>query len=192
MSDKKGFSKRRATLIFAQLLTLVALCLGLAFMYRTTGATLFLFSVLAPGLSTVAILSLAIAGIVSFRKRHSLFEIEDFQTGQSVFEQGEMGHCAYFIESGEVEIVRTPDGAAPVVLARLGQGNFFGENALLTEGPRNATVRATVPTKLAILGKENFLALCKMVPAARQDILKTARERSSLRETSLTAPIGGD
>ncbi len=192
MSSKKGFSKKRAGLIFAQLLTLMSFGLGLAFMYRTTGATLFLFSVLAPGLATFSMLLLAVAGIVAFRKRHSLFEIEEFQAGQSVFEQGEMGQCAYFIESGEVEIIRTPEGAEPVLLAKLGQGNFFGENALLTEGPRNATVRATRLTKLAILGKENFLALCKMVPAARQDILKTARERSSVRETSLTAPITGD
>jgi signal-transduction protein with cAMP-binding, CBS, and nucleotidyltransferase domain len=164
-------------LIVAQLLVLVALGLGLWFLRQTTGGTLFLFSTGAPFLVAVAILLFAIVAIRRFRKAYSLFTIETYQPGQVVFRQGEVGDCAYFIQSGEVEVLREDEKGQSTVLAKLSDGKYFGEIALLSDAPRNATVRAVAPTKLATLGKENFLTMFNVIPSAHQDILKTIQQR---------------
>ena len=45
------------------------------------------------------------------------------------------------------------------VIATLGKDQYFGEMALLSNAPRNATVRALKETRVAALGKENFVRL---------------------------------
>jgi hypothetical protein len=164
-------------LLFAQLLTLVAFALGLQFLLNTTGGTLFLFSLVGPGLVTVAVIILAGAGFYAFRRQHQLFEYELVEPGEVVFEQGQPGDCAYFIEHGEVEVLRAREGQAPTLVATLTSGQFFGESALIANDPRNATIRAKTSTKLAVLGKENFVAMCKLVPSARKDIMQAFQER---------------
>jgi putative ABC transport system ATP-binding protein len=72
-------------------------------------------------------------------------------TGEEIVRQGEAGDRFYLIRSGLVEVIR--DGK-PV--ARLGEGEFFGEAALLTGAPRNATVRALEPSTLFSLHKDEF------------------------------------
>jgi hypothetical protein len=181
--NNRGIVKHHFLLILAQVFALGGFALGLFFLLRTNGGTLFLFSAVAPGLFTFAGLLVLGVGIYAFRRQHSLFGHEIFQRGQFVFMQGEPGDCAYFIQSGSVEIMRSRDGGPPAVIAKLGKGQFFGEAALLSEGPRNATVRAVETSKLAILGKENFLNLCKMLPAARQDIMKVVQERVEKEST---------
>ena len=89
----------------------------------------------------------------------------------------------YFIQSGTVEVVRSDDGKERV-LARLSSGQYFGEMALLDSQPRNATVRTLTASKLVQLGRENFLALLRVMPASREDILKTVQERA-MEQTDL-------
>jgi len=163
-------------LITAQLLALIALGCCLLFLTKTTGGTLFLFSTLAPLLVVAACTILLGVAIARFRKRHSLFGFETFAPGQDIFRQGDAGDCAYFIQSGEVEVVRS-DSGAEVVVARLGAGQYFGEMALLSNQPRNATVRTVSATKVALLGKQNFFTMLGVLPSTRKDILDTFQER---------------
>jgi len=64
-----------------------------------------------------------------------------YEAGDMVFREGEMGDCFYLIVSGEVLISR---GTAQ--LARLREGNCFGEMAVLESVPRSATAVATQKT----------------------------------------------
>lgn len=175
---KQGlYDPPRLRVIFAQLLVLVALSLGLQFALETTGGTVFLFSTIAPLLVFVSLLVVIWHGIAAFRRRHSLFEYQSFLPGQVVFSEGDHGDCAYYIQTGAVEILR----GQPVEnrqIARLGPGDYFGEVSLLTDQPRNATVRALAETRVAVLGKENFLNLFFNVASARDDILGTVQRRS--------------
>ena len=59
------------------------------------------------------------------------------------------------IESGVVEVSGTNDGERFSGIT-LKEGDFFGEVALLTGAPRNATVRAREPVKVLTLAKEHF------------------------------------
>lgn len=170
-------------LIVAQVLALVAMLLGLQFLSNTTGGTLFAFATIGPVLVTLAIGIMIGVLLYRFRKQHSLFDFETYEPGQIVFRQGDPGECAYFVQSGEVEVVREgPEGET--VLARLAKGQHFGEMALLSNQPRNATVRVVARTRLAVLGKQNFLAMLQAVPATGEDILKTVQQRAMKQAAS--------
>ncbi len=173
----------RRLLIVAQVLALVAYGLGFQFLRKTTGGTLFVFSVIAPALVVIAVGILL--GIVAWRflRSHSLFHFEEFDPGEVVFQQGDTGDCAYFIHSGEVEVL-TGTGAQEKVVARLTPGQYFGEMALITSHPRNATVRAVSRTRVAVLGKQNFLTMVSVIPATREDIMKTVNERAMKQAAS--------
>lgn len=167
----------RWLLVVAQILVLIALALGFPFLLRTTGGSLFLFSSLAPLLMFVSIAIVLWVAFDMFRKRHRLFNFESYEQGQVIIRQGEPGDCAYFIQSGEVEVMQESDGDQ-VVLRTLHAGEYFGEMALLSGQPRSASVRALTPAKVAVLGKQNFLTMLQMIPSTREDILTTVQERA--------------
>jgi hypothetical protein len=174
---KLNSATSRILLIAAQLLALVVFILALVFLNRTTGGTLFLFSTVAPVLVMLGVA--AVLGVVTYRflRRHSLFEVEDIEPGQVIFREGEEGDCAYFIYGGEFAVTREENGAEKVI-ARLSTGQYFGEMALIGNESRNATVRAVTPGRVAILGKQNFLTMLKLMPHTQEDIMKTVNERA--------------
>ena len=71
-----------------------------------------------------------------------LLRPRDYPAGAVVMRRGQPGDCMYFIADGEVEI------QLPGQNVYLISGQFFGEVALLTGAPRNATVVATQPSTL--------------------------------------------
>jgi hypothetical protein len=178
MAKKRASSRTTQILLLAaQALALIALALGLNFLVNTTGGTLFLFSSLAPVLLIVAIAILAGVGIYRYNTSHHLFDIETYEPGDIVFREGDVGECAYFIHSGEVEVIREHQGHQQVI-ARLGKDQYFGEMALITDARRNATIRAASKLRVAALGKNNFLTLLSVLPATKEDILKTVQARA--------------
>ena len=128
----------------------------------------------------VSILILIGVAILSFRQRHRLFNVQNYGPGEVVFRQGDIGDSVYFIRSGEVEVVRE-DGPELAVLAKLPAGHYFGEMALLSNEPRNATIRTTAETELAALGKHNFLTMLSILPSTEENILKTIQKRAMER-----------
>ncbi len=71
---------------------------------------------------------------------------ETFEPGQIIFSEGERGSTLYFIISGEVQILKQNEAGKDESIAVLGENNTFGEMALLTHHPRNATARAVQKT----------------------------------------------
>lgn len=157
-------------------LTLVAMLSGLLFVHRTTGGTLFLFSFLAPIFVLVAIAILVVIQILEFRQRHKLFAIETFPAGSTIFRQGDAADSAYFIRTGEVEVI---DEETDSVVRTLGTGDYFGEIALIADAPRSATIRSVSNVEVAVLGKRNFLNMMRLMPATQDAILRTVQERAT-------------
>ena len=62
------------------------------------------------------------------------------------------------IRSGRVDIL-VDSGAGAKLVATLGKGDFFGEAALLTGAPRNATVVAKEDLEVYSLGNDDFQAV---------------------------------
>lgn len=80
---------------------------------------------------------------------------EAFQPGETIIRQGEAGDRFYVIESGVVDVSGVENGV-PFGGISLTTGDFFGEVALLTGEPRNATVTARSPVETFTLSKEHF------------------------------------
>lgn len=81
----------------------------------------------------------------------------EVQAGESVITQGEKGDAFYLIDTGEAEIIRTdPMTDETNHVAQLGPGDSFGEESLLQEGYRNATVNMITPGQLLVLDKSDF------------------------------------
>ncbi len=89
-------------------------------------------------------------------------ETVDFEKGQVIVEQGSAGDYYYLIKSGHCLLTRKPSpNAKEIKLAELGNGDTFGEDALLSEAPRNVTVTAIAKTVLFRLNKDQFITLIK-------------------------------
>jgi CRP-like cAMP-binding protein len=114
--------------------------------------------------------------------------------GHVVFEAGDPGDALYVVASGEVAVVVGEDDAR-TELARLGEGAFFGEIALVARQPRNATVVAAVPTDLLAIDRDVLFELIEDEPAVLRTILRFLRDRllDLLVDTNpLFAPFTGD
>ena len=84
------------------------------------------------------------------------------QAGETVVTEGDKGDCYYLIDSGEAEVMRTdPFTDETRCVAKLGPGDAFGEEALLQDAYRNATVTMTTPGTLLVLDKDDFNELLK-------------------------------
>ncbi len=84
------------------------------------------------------------------------------EAGEDVIKQGEPGDHYYIIQEGSCEVTRVPrEGEKPVKLAELTIGDSFGEEALLTNATRNATITMLTDGVLMQLSKDNFVELIK-------------------------------
>jgi CRP-like cAMP-binding protein len=111
--------------------------------------------------------------------------------GAMVFRAGDPGDALYIVARGEVEILPQGDGGGPAgmgsaAIARLGEGQAFGEMALLTGGARTASARAASDVLLLAIAKPEFDAL---VGSDRQ--LAHAVERLSHQRAITNLSAGG-
>jgi CRP-like cAMP-binding protein len=88
--------------------------------------------------------------------------------GDVVIREGDEGDYYYVVESGRFQVERLV-GGAKVVLAELKSGDAFGEEALVSEAKRNATVVALGDGQLLRLDKQQFNDLL------REPLLKRVR-----------------
>ena len=82
------------------------------------------------------------------------------QRGDVVVEQGEPGDYYYLIESGRCQVTRQVGGTS-ITLADLQPGDAFGEEALVTESTRNASVTMKTDGVLLRLDKQDFVELLR-------------------------------
>ena len=94
--------------------------------------------------------------------------------GRVLFEQGKPGFEFYLVLDGEVAVKRNNKK-----VATLGTGGSFGELALLTRLPRNATVEATKDSNLLVLGQREFSGLLDEVPGMAHKLLSSMAQRLS-------------
>lgn len=85
-----------------------------------------------------------------------------------LFRTGDPADALYIVARGKVEVLKdSPESpqAGAHAIAELGEGNVFGEMALLSGGPRTATIRAVEATDLLRFDKKDFE---RMVASDRQ------------------------
>jgi CRP-like cAMP-binding protein len=83
-----------------------------------------------------------------------------FKVGEVIIKQGDEGDYFYVIVRGRCAVTReTPLNKEGIKLAELGIGDTFGEEALISEAKRNATVTMLTDGALMRLGKQDFTTL---------------------------------
>jgi rhodanese-related sulfurtransferase len=89
-------------------------------------------------------------------------EAVHFSPGEAIVNQGTMGDYYYLIKNGHCELTRKPSpNAKEIKLAQMSAGDTFGEDSLLSDAPRNGSIRALTDTSLLRLNKAQFVSLIK-------------------------------
>jgi len=100
--------------------------------------------------------------MANIQQLFAYLEAVAFNAGDTVIKQGEPGDNYFIIEEGTCEVTRVPkEGENPVKLAELSMGDSFGEEALLTDATRNATITMLSDGVLMQLSKDHFVELIK-------------------------------
>ena len=85
-----------------------------------------------------------------------------YALGEDIIVQGEKGETYYIIKSGRVSVLKKGKGESEEKqVALLGEGDGFGEEALIRDDPRNATCRAFEETTVYALDKFDFDQILK-------------------------------
>ena len=95
-------------------------------------------------------------------------------TGRALIRQGDLGREFVVIRDGAAEVER--DG---VVVATLGEGDHFGELALLVDHPRNATVTAITDMIVEVIDRRGFQNLLDNSPHLTKNLLISLARRLS-------------
>ena len=84
----------------------------------------------------------------------------DYKAGDVVIQQGSKGDHFYIVKSGTCRVTReTPGTGQNIALAELGVGDTFGEEALISDEARNATITMHTDGTLMRLGRDDFQSL---------------------------------
>ncbi len=104
----------------------------------------------------------SLAGLLSARR---------FSSGQPIFLQGDPGEEMYLVLEGKVRISFESLSGRDITLAILGEGNFFGDMALLDGQPRSASVYAESACQMLVLRRVDFHSFLENSPAAAKSLL---------------------
>jgi CRP/FNR family cyclic AMP-dependent transcriptional regulator len=101
---------------------------------------------------------------------------QQFPAGSFIVRQGQVGTGLYIIIEGRARVIRGTEQ-----LAELGEGDFFGELAVVDQQPRMASVQAETDITCLALASWDVLALLEHDPALSLNMIKAlaARVRSA-------------
>jgi rhodanese-related sulfurtransferase len=99
------------------------------------------------------------------------------KAGQTIITQGAEGDYYYLIEEGVAQVSRVSDASnTSAILAELDAGDAFGEEALVSDSKRNATITMKTDGRLLRLNKTDFIELLK-APLINQVAFADAQQR---------------
>ncbi len=92
----------------------------------------------------------------------AICRLEEYNEGEVILKQDSPGDTMYVIAQGQVEVGRVDEEGDFFPFVYLGDGQVFGEVALLDHGRRTASVRADVDgTVVHAIDRDAFLSLCR-------------------------------
>lgn len=114
--------------------------------------------------------------------------------GTLLFSKGEHGGSMFIVVSGKVRVLlpATQPGVAPVVLQELGDGEFFGEMALIDNEPRSASVDVPHGAELVELTRDSFIAQLDHSPRIGISMLAVMSRRLRSAAELLGTPASRD
>jgi CRP-like cAMP-binding protein len=87
------------------------------------------------------------------------------------------GDALFVVAEGQVKVVLIGEDGREVILSVLGEGEFFGEMALIDDEPRSAHVIAMEDSTLVVLRREDFQPILEQTPAIALGLLRELSRR---------------
>lgn len=112
---------------------------------------------------------------------------QPFKKGDVLFRQGDPSDRVLRVSSGQIEILREV-GAAPVLLGRVGEGEWLGEMGVIENRRRSATAHAASDGMAEVLTIREFLDRVASDPALARDLIL----RLCIRLRKVEDKIAGD
>jgi serine/threonine-protein kinase len=121
--------------------------------------------------------------IVAYMRGGDHFDVTHVKAGEFVVRQGEEGRAAYVIESGLLGVLREEAGVTKHI-REMGKGEVFGEMAILSPGPRTATVIAKEDSVLRLVTAADLQGEMDALKPWMRAFLSTLAARFREREES--------
>ncbi|MFH1012492.1 MAG: cyclic nucleotide-binding domain-containing protein [Candidatus Peregrinibacteria bacterium] len=103
--------------------------------------------------------------------------MEYYPVDYVLFSEGDTGNKMYIIKTGSAQVIR-----GNAVVSELQAGEFFGEMALVSDEPRNATVKTTSEVELLVIKKNDFKGLlethAQIASMVSYEVVKRANENN--------------
>jgi len=124
-------------------------------------------------------ISLSLSGFENLLSQH--MKNKYFSQGELIYKEGDIGHNMYFINSGVVEL-ENKNGYHQ----RRGQGDFFGEGALLNpKMQRSSTITALTPVHVISVHREYFEKYLAETTGLKVDITEKDKMRKRARAKAI-------
>jgi len=101
---------------------------------------------------------------------------KEHPVGEVIIKEGDIGEFMFVVLQGQVDIIKAT-GGKELKVATLGPGTFVGEGALVSGAPRNATVKASTPVKIAYFDRPAYNKMIMIDPAISATLMKVHKER---------------
>lgn len=106
-------------------------------------------------------------------------------TGSRVYREGDPARFVYLLKEGQVRLLRLSTEGQELTMALLGPLDVFGERALASEGQREESAQAVVPSLVCDIPRGEFLALLESCPPLRLDVYRLFLVRTARLESRL-------
>ena len=107
----------------------------------------------------------------------SVTEMVAYPVGETVIKEGDSGDTMYLIIKGEVAVLQTQGVNSEIEVDQIGEGDYFGEMALLDDIARSATIRTKQESRLLVLHKLEFTEIVREYPQIALQISKELSRR---------------
>ena len=96
----------------------------------------------------------------------------EYEKGQMIILEESQGETFFIITNGAVKVTRLSDDGREVILAILGESDFFGEMSLLDGAGRSANIVANESAQMLTLSRRNFLSCLESYPKIAISLLQ--------------------
>ena len=101
----------------------------------------------------------------------TFIEERSYQAGTPLFYENMKSEAMYIIVSGRIKLSKMLSEGEERTLMVLGAGDYFGENALLEEGPRTVSAIVLQDANLLVLKRSSFQKLIEKEPKLAMKVI---------------------